>query len=429
MVAGRQTSRERSSISQGESKITKANEVTTGARIAGWSQGLTLAAQAVLPTMGIMLLVPVVPMIFAQYGSVPKADYWIPAMLTVPALCIAIFSPFVGLLADRIGRRTPLIIALSIYAFAGLAPLLLTDFAAIFATRVALGICEAFIITLSATLIGDYFTGKLRDRLLALISTIASLSAIVFIGVSGVLGQAFGWRGPIAVYGLSLLFVPLMLWLTWDTRQQVAAGPKAANPAGNDRFPWRHAIISGATTLFGSTLFYVLAVQFALALSALGVNEPQRIGMLGGIASIGTPIGTLVFWRVWQWRVAGLLSIGFTLIGLACIAVGNAQTDLQATIAAFVGLLGCGLLFPTMLTWTMRRLSFHFRGRGTGIFQSMFALGQFASALAIPFLTRNVTGSVLGSFSFLGAATLAAAAVTMLLAIKFGPSTAQLEQR
>ena len=108
-------------------------------------------------SVGSVLLAPIVPKLFQQFGHLPHANYWVPSLLTVPALCIALFSPFVGLLADRIGRRRLLIGAMLVYAFMGLAPLVLDSFWAILATRVGVGICEAVVLTCSTALIGDTF--------------------------------------------------------------------------------------------------------------------------------------------------------------------------------------------------------------------------------------------------------------------------------
>lgn len=380
---------------------------------AGWPQGLTLAAQSIFPTMGALLLVPVVPLLFRQFGTMPRADYWIPLILTVPALCIALLSPLAGWIGDRFGRRPILLAALTVYGFAGVAPILLDSFQAILTSRIVLGICEAVIITLSATMIGDHFEGRARERWLALISTVASLSAIVFLGAAGALGDIFGWRGPLWLYTLSLLFVPAMLFLTWERRpDQVAQAETVARE--RSRLPWRHVAVTATATLLGSTLFYGLVMQQGLALTALGLIDPGRIGLLTALASLGNPIGTLVFWRVSHLPATRLLALELLLIGSAYASVGWVATDLQFAICAFVGLFGCGLLLPTLITWTMRSLPHDVRGRGTGIFQSVFAFGQFLAGVLLPFLTHQLTGSLLASFSAIGFAALALAILILL---------------
>lgn len=391
---------------------------TINERHAGWPQGVLLAAQGVLPTMGALLLVPVAPLLFAEFGGMAGANYWIPAMLTAPALCIALLSPVAGWLGDLLGRRILLIAALTIYGLAGMAPIILGDFMSILTSRVVLGLCEAVIITLSATLIGDYFVGKPRDRWLAMISTLASLSAVVFLALAGAIGAAYGWRAVTGVYGLSLLFVPAMLLLTWEPQRTVQATSIAALADPTPRFPWKHMSITAAAALFGGVLFYTLVIQQGLALSALGVLDPGRLGLLTSIASLATPIGTLAFWRVSHWRTPLLLAVEFGLIGAACAAIGLVQTDIQFTIAAFAGLFGCGLLMPTLISWTIRSLPFSARGRGTGIFQSAFMLGQFVSSLLIAFLTQSFGGDILHSFVLVGIAAIVVAVLTITLLLR-----------
>lgn len=365
---------------------------------ADWPQGLTLLAQQALPTMGPLLLVPVVPLIMREYGAMPGAAYWVPTLLTVPALCMALFSVLAGALGDHVGRRLPLIGALTFYGFAGMAPLVLTSFPAIFASRVVLGMTEALIVTLSMTMLADYFTGARRDRWLALVTTVASGSAVLFLGLSGWLGTQFGWRAPTAVYGFALLIVPAMLAFTWEPRRQ-HEGP-ATN--SDTAFPWAHVLAVGSMTLIGGSLFFIVAIQQAFGLIEMGVTDPARIGILTAISGLGNPIGSLIFRRFVTVQTSRLLFIEFLLIGGGLLAMSQSTSDIAFSISAFCGLIGAGLLMPTLITWMIRGLPFAVRSRGIGIFQSLFSAGQFASGLILPFLARNVVDGVLAAFGLLG---------------------------
>lgn len=383
-----------------------------GERRAGWPQGITLAAQSMLPTMGVMLLVPVLPLLMREYGEIPGASYLIPSLLTVPALCIALFSTLAGFLGDKLGRRRILVVALGVYAAAGVAPFLLTGFPEILASRIVLGLCEAAIITLSATLMGDYFSGVRRDRWLGLSATFASVSAIAFAGLGGVLGEALGWRGPVLVYIMALAFVPAMLFLTWEPSQ---AALKHDGPVESGAFPWRHMAAVAAATFVGAIFFFSLTVQQGVALSALGLEGPQSIGLLSALASFGVPIGTLIFLRLSQVRTTTLLAVEFLLMGGAFVGISQATGFAWFTCAAFTGLVGAGMMLPTLLTWTIRGLSTAVRGRGTGVFQSTFALGQFASGLVISALVEHVTHDVLAAFGVLGVIGILLAALGFVL--------------
>src|ERR1700683_3350095 len=87
-------------------------------------QGFTLLLPCTLSTMGIVLLVPIVPQMYANFSAVPNADYLIQGgVLTMPALCVALFSTFAGWLADAVGRRRLLIGAGIIYSGVGIGPI------------------------------------------------------------------------------------------------------------------------------------------------------------------------------------------------------------------------------------------------------------------------------------------------------------------
>ena len=86
--------------------------------------------------------------------------------------------------------------------------------------------------------------------------------------------------------------------------------------------------------------------------------------------------------------------------------MSQATSDITFSIAAFCALIGAGLLMPTLITWMVRGLPFAVRGRGVGIFQSLFSTGQFASGLILPFLARNVVNGVLAAYAVLGAIAL-----------------------
>ncbi len=388
---------------------------------ARWPQGVVLVALAVLPAMGAMLLVPVVPLLQQRFGTMANASYWIPALLTAPALCIALFAGLAGWLGDRFGRRPLLIGALSLYGVAGLAPMVLDDFTAIFSARIVLGICEAAIITLSATLLGDYFTGRARERWLASMSTTVTLSVVLLLAIGGWLGSLLGWRGPFAAYAVAFLIAPLTIMVIWEPKRKAASGAEESIP--KEPFPWEHMLRTGGMTLFGSTLFYTLAIQQGLGLSALGVTDPARIGLLSSIASLANPMGALAFLLIARLRTPLLLGIEFGVIAAALLLMGSAHSDVVFAAAAFLGLFGAGLLLPTLITWTMSGLSYSVRGRGTGIFQSLFALGQFASGLIVPALANEVVDGILPAFAVLGWVAGAACVTGLVLALRSKPTT------
>ena len=136
--------------------------MTDPGRPAGTAQALTLIGIATLPTLAIAALVPILPALFSQFAAEPNREWLVPMILTMPSLCVALFSSLIGMAADRWGRLRVLFPALLAFALFGLAPMLVGDLKAIIATRFGIGIAEAAILTVGNALWGDYFDDDTR---------------------------------------------------------------------------------------------------------------------------------------------------------------------------------------------------------------------------------------------------------------------------
>ncbi|MEP8502177.1 MFS transporter, partial [Enterobacter cloacae] len=91
----------------------------------GFMTGLSLLIPITLSTMAIVLLAPILPGLLNEFSGIAGHEYWVPMILTVTALCVALFSPVAGMLGDWFGRRRLLIWALVAYAAVGIAPVFL----------------------------------------------------------------------------------------------------------------------------------------------------------------------------------------------------------------------------------------------------------------------------------------------------------------
>lgn len=374
---------------------------------AGFAQGLVLLLPATSAVMGILLLVPVAPQMMQAFADVPGVEFLVPVLLTLPGLCIALFSPVAGLLGDRLGRKRLLIGAMLVYGLAGMAPMALSDIHQILATRVLVGICEALIMTLSTTLIGDLFTGKVRERWLSSQTAVASVSALLFLALGGLLGR-HGWQAPFLIYGLAWPMAGAVFLLVREPARVVRQVP------GWSALPGRHVALTSVTTVLAAILFYTIQINVSTVLPGFGVTDPGRIGLFSALASIGTPLGSLIFWALARRDVRLLLGGEFALMAMAFLAMGHAPGAPWFIAAAFTGQVAAGLLLPTLLTWAMSALSFEVRGRGMGLWQSSFAIGQFLSALLVPVLA-GLTGSTLATFPLIAGGSLLVATVALCL--------------
>jgi MFS family permease len=167
-----------------------------------------------------------------------------------------------------------------------------------------------------------------------------------------------------------------------------------------------------AVTIFASILIFTWQIQVGLALTALGITDPGRIGLMTALASLGVCAGTMVFQFVTRVPVAWLLTIEFLLLGGTYMALGVLRDPVLFLIVSGVNQLGAGMLMPTLLTWAVRQLHFAIRGRGLGLWQGSFAIGTFFAGALIP-VTIAISGNVLSSYRLLGAASALAAVLAL----------------
>lgn len=359
--------------------------------------GVILMLTAVMPTMAIIALVPVLPLLLREFADVPGSAVLVPMALTVPALCVALFSPLAGWMSDRLGRKRLLIGALVCYAGFGLLPLLLASLPAILAARVALGVTEAVIMTVATALVGDYFEGERRERWVSIQIATASLSAIVLIAAGGALGEVLGSRGPFWLYLLALP-VAAAGALTLFEPDRVRPAQRPADAQATRGIAGLVAITFGL-----GLLFYTIIVQLGPVIVATGVTSPALIGLAGAAANMGVMAGSLLFGRLKAAPGQRLLALGLPMVALGYVGVALSPDYYLTAASAVVICIGNGLMLPTMLAWVLRRLPPETRGRGTGIWTGAFFLAQFVAPILAAVLS-GLLGGLSHSFLFFAAA-------------------------
>ncbi|MEO8527589.1 MAG: MFS transporter [Pseudolysinimonas sp.] len=398
----------------------------TPTRTAGTAQALPLLFASCLSVLGAVLLAPIIPQLFGAFPGVPQG--LVPLIISAPALMIAVFAPFAGQIADRVGRKNLLIGAMIVYAFVGTAPLWLpAEFSFILVSRLLVGVCEAAIMTCCTTMIGDYFAGDRRNRYFGLQSVFTTISATIFLLVGGVLG-ASGWRTPFLVYALSLIIVIPMFFVLWEPKKSPEA--MAAPMAGaKSRIPWRTLALPLVVTLFGGFAFFVVLIEPPQVYATLGLTDSAAIGPISAVASIATAIVAFQFGRLARRGAKVLLPIA-----LAAMAIGYVVVWVAANVGSLPGVIagvliasaGTGLLLPTLVGWSVGKIQFAERGRATGVWTSAFFLGQFLTPILMLVIQGALGVSVAGAVGVVGIAC-AVAAIALALAVRPGPIVATAE--
>ena len=344
---------------------------------------IILLVTSSLTVMVTAILGPSLPAMQTHFKEVRGAEYLVPLTVTAPMLMMACLSVLAGALSDRVGRKRLLVGATLLYGVVGTAPLYLQSLGSIIASRFLLGLTEAFLMTVSTTLIGDYYEGRQRERFMSLQTTVASLSAFVLNNLGGLLGS-HGWRAPYAVFASSLLLAPLMTIHLWEPKSRATLTPTQLVEDGKTFQP-RLLVLTCALAVLLGIVFLIVPVHLGYLYEAIGVRSSAQIGIGFGINSLGVIGGTLLFGWVLagQLRVELQLALGAAVAGLGLLIMNASADQAALTAGGLVNGLGMGILLPTLVTWNMRELPMSRRGLGIGAFQSSLFTGMFVSPILI----------------------------------------------
>lgn len=369
-------------------------------RRASIAQGITVVTAGFLPILAIISMFPAVPAMISHFSDDPAAAIKVPSMVTAPGLSIAIVALFAGFLVDRYGRRLLLLSATFSYAIIGTVPFFLESLDAVYASRLLLGVSEAFIITTLNTLIADYWDDRGRRHWLTIqmIAGPAVSSAVIFF--SGTLA-AWKWNGIFLLYLVAFPIALAMLKYLFEPQHQTAAAVQSevGHAAEVVPVPWLMLVRIGGMTLFSSILYYVFIVNGGVVWQELGIGDPARIGQLTALPSLFIVVGAVAFWLLGRRGMESRLQILIFLatLGAGLAIIGNATSTTEMIIGICIQQTGAGMAIPVLIHWAQSQLPPAHRGRGMGVWTSAFFFGQFLSPLVVN-LARTGMGTMQDAF-------------------------------
>lgn len=388
-------------------------------RKAGLAQGIILVISGFLPILAIVSLTPAVPTILDHFRDVANASLLVPVLVSAPGLAIALLAPFAGMLVDRFGRRPLLVWATFFYGIAGSLPYFLDSLYAVIASRLLLGVTEAAILTIVNTLIADYYDAAGRRRVLMAQGLAGPAMASGVIALSGVL-TGISWNGVFLIYLIALPIFVGMHFMIFEPGK-TASGAPSARPADDGPappFPTRAVALYGIVTLFASTLYYVFIIQGGLAFREVGVDSPARVGSLIALASLGVPVGALIFGWIGKRAMSLQIFCFFAFLGVGLAGIGLAPDYQSMMVVLVIQQMGAGMTVPILIAWAQGKLPYAHRGRGMGIWASCFFLGQFTSPFFVAGAKSVTGGTVQAAFLTMGIAALIGAAIALLVLAK-----------
>lgn len=373
---------------------------------------LTLLLTSMMTMMAGAVVAPSLPQIKSVFIDHANIELLSRLVITLPALFIAIFSPIIGILADRFGRKKLLIGALMLYAVSGTSGYFLEDIYAILLGRAFLGIAVAGNITIISTLIGDYYQGEERYRYVGLQGAFMGVGGVVFLSLSGWVANIH-WQAPflIYLYAIPVLLLAMTFLYEPQSARQLTVNQTLAPPHYDKLLAWLICLL----TFFAVAFFFMIPVQIPFLLQSNGVEDNSKYGYAIALSNLVAAIVASNYSRIIKYlSFRQLFQFAFVIMALGYLLISQAQSYAAVLWGLAVAGISMGMLMPSGNLWTMEIAPNAIRATLLGRVAMAIFIGQFLS----PILFAPIISQVGISQAFLVVALLLIASAVVVQALK-----------
>ena len=298
--------------------------------------------------LGVASITPAFPRIIHDLGIEPGQVGLLITVFTLPGIFL---SPFLGVLADRWGRKRILVPSLVLFAVAGSACGFVRDFQMLLIFRFLQGTGGAALASLSGTVIGDLYSGKQRSEAMGYNASILSVGTASYPAIGGALAM-FGWHYPFFLPLLALPVAYLVMFVLHNPEPQshgdLAHYLKGAWGIIRNRTVLGLFMVSIATfvILYGSLLTF-----FPILLSSRFGASTLQIGLIMSAMSVTTGLTSTQTGKLAaRYSEKNLVKAAFLLYG-AALAIVPVVPELGLFLVPIIIYgMGQGLNIPSLMS-------------------------------------------------------------------------------
>ena len=344
-----------------------------------------ILASATLTVMAGSVIAPVLGQMGKGLGIDPSAAR---LLITTHGIMIAVCSPLVGLLIDKIGVRRPLILGLVLYGLAGGSGLVITNYFLLIASRVLLGISVAMIFTSITVIILSLYEGTQRNRVMGWRGSSNSVGGIIWPLVGGSLG-VISWHLPFAAYLIGFPIALTAFLAIPDTHRsqdlQVSDAAKHKQESTFGLFKNMPILLLPYGLVFiGNILLYAIIVFMPRLVEQFGITSSFYVGTF--ISTVGLAGGTT---SLFYGRIKAKLSFNtivktsLLLWSAGFVMISQAPVVWLISLSIILFGVGMGMVIPTISIWVGELVPASFRGRMTSYITLFSYTGQFLSPIIL----------------------------------------------
>jgi DHA1 family bicyclomycin/chloramphenicol resistance-like MFS transporter len=345
---------------------------------------LILGVLTALGPLAIDMYLPALPEIAREL----KVDVGtVQLTLSVFMIGTAVGQAFYGPIADRWGRRGPLLVGLTVFSLAAAGCAGAQSMSALLGWRLLMALGGAASMVIPRAVVRDRYAEQESAKVYSVLMLILGVSPILAPTLGGQMLGATGWRGIFWV--LAGIGVACAIVIAWGLRESL---PKERRSTGGLGPVFRTygrllsnrsfiGVILAAGFTLGALFAYLSASAFVFI--ELHGMTPQRYALVfGGNAAGMIAASQLNLWLVGRMSLRRVLSGAFAVNAVAGLALVGAAATGWGGLPALIGLLfvsmsASGLIFPNIAALAMAP-----HGAVAGSASALLGVAQFGVAAA-----------------------------------------------
>lgn len=331
--------------------------------------------------MGVASISPAFPEIRKEFGLTAKEVKWLVSIFTIPGVLL---SPFMGILADKFGRKIIIIPSLFIFGIGGYLCSTTDTYSLLLKFRFLQGVGAAALGSLNITLIGDLFQGHQRTKIMSINASVLSIGTASYPAIGGLLA-GIHWQ---YVFYLPVLSLPVALLVTLFLDNIKPLNNHSFNTylinlwrTINKKQVWGLFMINMLVfiILYGVFITFIpelLAQRFHASTEQIGISQ-SAMSFTTAIAAI---LLSMVAKRISSKKILTFSSVAY-FIALVLLTFSN--TWLLVILSLVIYGAGQGFCVPSLQTMLVGHASTNERAAFMSINGLMLRLAQFAGPIII----------------------------------------------
>ncbi|KYC37000.1 MFS transporter [Scytonema hofmannii PCC 7110] len=308
---------------------------------------LVLLLAGSLTTMAGGIVAPVLPEMAQQLNLNPGLAAH---LVSIHCLTNAVFSPLLGILADRVGRLRVLIASLLLYALSGTAGGFMRSIELLLVTRSLLGIASGGIAAASLGLLAGMYEGQARSQALGQATSTLTIAGIFFPLLGGWVGSS-NWHFTFYLYGLGL---PLAIFVALTLRTKQSVHKKANVVSTRDKL--RQVFSNQSVLWLLLTLGLASIVMYSVVIyTPLYLKQTIGVGaVLNGVVLASRAVGAAAISAFGARQLAKnigterSIAVGFGLMALTLATIPLLRELSLILITAVLFGVGFGIVMPNI---------------------------------------------------------------------------------